>query len=118
MLENVRVLAQARPCDAKTYNRTISACTRSRLWPSALQVFAMWQDRGGTPNVFIYSATISACEKVQQWQNALRLLAEMPSAGVAADVVTYSAAISACEKGQQHRELLHIASDVVWLVCW
>eukprot|EP00993_Chasmostoma_nieuportense_P007638 NODE_906_length_1773_cov_42.927096_g850_i0.p1 GENE.NODE_906_length_1773_cov_42.927096_g850_i0~~NODE_906_length_1773_cov_42.927096_g850_i0.p1 ORF type:complete len:520 (+),score=106.24 NODE_906_length_1773_cov_42.927096_g850_i0:54-1613(+) len=80
------------------YTSAIKACGTLGDCQQALNILREMQQKGPTPDVFIWSAVIGVCSKVGELNLASKLLEGMKAEGVEPNVVTYQSLISTCAK--------------------
>eukprot|EP00993_Chasmostoma_nieuportense_P000317 NODE_1293_length_1563_cov_33.151811_g850_i1.p1 GENE.NODE_1293_length_1563_cov_33.151811_g850_i1~~NODE_1293_length_1563_cov_33.151811_g850_i1.p1 ORF type:complete len:450 (-),score=79.43 NODE_1293_length_1563_cov_33.151811_g850_i1:161-1510(-) len=80
------------------YTSAIKACGTLGDCQQALNILREMQQKGPTPDVFIWSAVIGVCSKVGELNLASKLLEGMKAEGVELNRVTYLSLISTCAK--------------------
>eukprot|EP00993_Chasmostoma_nieuportense_P000985 NODE_1904_length_1339_cov_40.103135_g1809_i0.p1 GENE.NODE_1904_length_1339_cov_40.103135_g1809_i0~~NODE_1904_length_1339_cov_40.103135_g1809_i0.p1 ORF type:complete len:435 (+),score=77.00 NODE_1904_length_1339_cov_40.103135_g1809_i0:1-1305(+) len=80
------------------YTSAIKACGTLGDCQQALDILREMQQKGPTPDVFIWSAVIGVCSKVGELNLASELLEGMKAEGVEPNAVTYLSLISTCAK--------------------
>eukprot|EP00929_Paragymnodinium_shiwhaense_P076349 TRINITY_DN39235_c0_g1_i2.p1 TRINITY_DN39235_c0_g1~~TRINITY_DN39235_c0_g1_i2.p1 ORF type:complete len:760 (+),score=156.87 TRINITY_DN39235_c0_g1_i2:19-2298(+) len=106
-------------CDAEAINKTMSACSRSRLWQQAIALFED-EELASVLDAISLNTCIGACERGAAWALAVHLLLRgMPARGESAtapDFVAYGAAMGACTKSTKWEASLRLL-DLAGAAC-
>ena len=95
-----RRYAAALAPNARLYASALTTCARAADFANAARVFALYEERGVSPDVFAYSGIVSAAGKAGDLKAARAFLdVAVKHLGDACDVGVYNAFVDACARG-------------------
>eukprot|EP00913_Durusdinium_trenchii_P020912 g19648.t1 len=92
--------ARIRP-NVSDFTMAMLACSQSRLWQRALQLFrTLGDDLEGNLNIIAYNTAMGACSN-GQWSQCLELLRDLHETRVSANLASFISCIAAVGNGMQ-----------------